>query len=147
MAHIDAGAQFAGHRLEEVIGQGGMGVVYAVGGRALAPDKNSATLERYDPASDKWTKLPSMPTASGGLSAAVVGGRLITVGGESPTDVINAVQAYDIAKQTWSSQSKLHTARHGIAVAALNDELYAIYGATAAGHVDSSDKVEVLDLE
>ena len=41
--------------------------VYAVGGRALGPDKNSAALERYDPADDSWQALPDMPTARGGL--------------------------------------------------------------------------------
>ena len=48
--------------------------VYAVGGRNLAPDKNSPALERYDPGSDRWTKLPDMPTASGSVGAAVVTG-------------------------------------------------------------------------
>ena len=38
--------------------------VYAVGGRALSPDKNSAALERYDPATDKWQRLPDMPTVA-----------------------------------------------------------------------------------
>ena len=38
--------------------------VYAVGGRALSPDKNSAALERYDPSTDKWQRLPDMPTVA-----------------------------------------------------------------------------------
>ena len=59
--------------------------VYAVGGRALSPDKNSAALERYDPAADRWQRLPDMPTARGGLGAAIAGGHLFAVGGESPT--------------------------------------------------------------
>ncbi len=121
--------------------------LYAVGGRALAADKNSGALERYDPDSDSWTKLPSMPTASGSLAAAYVGGRLITVGGETPTEVSDAVQAYDLKKRTWSSLPRMHTARHGVALAALNDSLYAIGGATAPGHVGSTRKAEVLDLD
>ena len=84
--------------------------VYAVGGRNLAPDKNSPALERYDPGSDSWTKLPDMPTASGSVAAAVVGGRLITVGGETPTQVSAAVQAYDMTKKRWSTLPPMHTA-------------------------------------
>jgi non-specific serine/threonine protein kinase len=121
--------------------------VYAVGGRALASDKNSGALERYDPASDSWTKLPDMPTASGSLAAAVADGRLITVGGETPTEVSNAVEAYDIQKREWSALPRLHTARHGVALAALNDSLYAFGGATEPGHVGSTRKAEALDLE
>ena len=120
--------------------------VYAVGGRELASDKNSPALERYDPASDRWTKLPDMPTASGSVAAAVVGGRLITVGGETPTEVSAAVQAFDLRSQTWSLLPPMHTARHGVALAALGDSLYAIGGATEPGHVGSTRKVEVLDL-
>ena len=120
--------------------------VYAVGGRELASDKNSPALERYDPGSDRWTKLPDMPTASGSVSAAVVGGRLITAGGETPTDVSAAVQAFDLTKQTWSTLPRMHTARHGVALAALGDSLYAIGGATAPGHVGTTRRAEVLDL-
>ena len=40
--------------------------VYVVGGRAMSPDKNSAALERYDPADDRWQRLPDMPTGRGG---------------------------------------------------------------------------------
>ena len=120
--------------------------VYAVGGRNLASDKNSPALERYDPGSDRWTKLPDMPTASGSVGAAVVNGRLITVGGETPTEVSDAVQAFDLTKQTWSLLPRMHTARHGVAVAALGDSLYAIGGATAPGHVGSTRKAEVLEL-
>ena len=54
-------------------------------GAALSPDKNSAALERYDPAADRWQRLPDMPTARGGLGAAIAGGNLFAVGGESPT--------------------------------------------------------------
>ena len=35
----------------------------AVGGRDLSADKNSPRLERYDPAADRWERLPEMPTA------------------------------------------------------------------------------------
>ena len=37
--------------------------------------------------------------------------------------------------------------RHGVAVAALGDSLYAIGGAAAAGHVEATDTVSVLDFD
>ena len=46
--------------------------VYAIGGRKLSSDKNLGTLERYDPVSDRWTTLESMPAAIGGVAAAYV---------------------------------------------------------------------------
>jgi N-acetylneuraminic acid mutarotase len=120
--------------------------VYAVGGRELSADKNLGALERYDPASDSWTKLEGMPEVSGSVAAAYVGGRVVTVGGESTTSVSDAVQAYDIAKQSWSQLPALPSPRHGVAVAALKDSLYAIGGAATAGHAQSTDEADVLDF-
>ena len=48
---------------------------FAIGGRDLSSDKNSSAFERYDPAADKWQELPALPTARGGLGAALVGDR------------------------------------------------------------------------
>ena len=38
--------------------------VYALGGRDLSADKNVRALERYDPATDSWTKLTTCPRPS-----------------------------------------------------------------------------------
>jgi N-acetylneuraminic acid mutarotase len=118
--------------------------LYAVGGRALSSDKNLAALERYDPEKDQWTRLKEMPTARGGLGAAVVDGRLVTVGGEHPTGVFGTVEAYDIASNTWSTLAELETPRHGLAVAAVGNSLYAIGGATKPSHTSSTPTVEIL---
>src|SRR6185436_5953248 len=91
--------------------------LYAVGGRALSSDKNSAALERYEPDTDRWQRLPDMPLARGGLGAAIVDGHLLAVGGESPTRALGAVQSYDIAREAWSRAPGMRTPRHGIAVA------------------------------
>ena len=120
--------------------------VYAVGGRQLAADKNSGALERYDPDSDSWEKLPGMPTVTGSLSATVVGGRLVTVGGESTTSASDAVQGFDIQARKWSKLPSLPSPRHGVALGAIGDALYSIGGAAAAGHLESTSTVEVLDF-
>jgi non-specific serine/threonine protein kinase len=121
--------------------------LYAVGGRNLSADKNTQALERYDPASDSWTKLETMPTAAGSVGAAFVAGLVIAVGGEGTTSVSDAVQAYDIQKRAWSQLPALPTARHGIAVTGLDDSLYAVGGATTPGHVESTNEADVLDFD
>ena len=112
--------------------------VYAVGGRELSADKNVGALERYDPASDSWTELEAMSTATGSVGAGYAGGRVVAVGGESSTSASDVVQGYDIQKRQWSELPNLPEPRHGAAVTALKDSLYAIGGATTAGHVKSS---------
>jgi non-specific serine/threonine protein kinase len=121
--------------------------LYAVGGRELTQDKNVRALERYDPVSDSWKTLKDMPTASGSVGAAYVPGRVIAVGGESPTSASDAVQGYDIQKQAWSKLPNLPSPRHGVAVTALKDSLYAVGGAATPGHVQSTQEAEVLDFD
>ena len=120
--------------------------VYAVGGRSLSADQNSGAFERYDPEADQWTNLPSMPKPSGSLGAAVVDGYVVAVGGEDPTHVIDAVQAYDIANEEWSSLPPMRTPRHGMGVVAVGDTLYAIDGALAPTHAESTSVAEALDF-
>jgi non-specific serine/threonine protein kinase len=120
--------------------------VYAVGGRALGADKNSEALERYDPESNRWTKLKGEPDPQGSVGVTYAGGRIVTVGGEGTTTVSDKVFGYDIKNDTWSKLPSLDTAVHGAAVTALGTTVYAIGGATEPGHVGSSNQAEILDL-
>lgn len=120
--------------------------LYAVGGRNLSPDKNTASLERYDPAEDRWQQLPGMPVPRGGLGAAIIDGRLFAVGGERSTGVYGQVESYDIAGRKWSRAPSMRTPRHGIAVAAIGRALYAMGGGTRPGHASATGTAEVLRL-
>ena len=120
--------------------------VYAVGGRKRSSDQNTAVLERYDAKADSWTKLRSMPVATGSMGAAIAGGRLVVVGGEGPSQVIKNVQSYDIAADRWSQLGAMRTPRHGLGVAAFGTTLYAVDGARATGHTQSTNVAEALDL-
>jgi non-specific serine/threonine protein kinase len=120
--------------------------MYVVGGRDLDPDKNSAALERFDPSSDTWEKLPDMPTPLGGLGAAIVEGRLLAVGGETSTDVLDTALAYDIARRKWSKAPSLRTPRHGMAVVSFGNTVYALEGARKAGHTESTPIAEALSF-
>ena len=121
--------------------------VYAVGGRELDPGKNLTALERYDPVEDSWTRLPDMPSALGGLGAAIVDGRLVAVGGETSTDVLDTTFVYDIAREKWSSAPRLRTPRHGMTVIGVGNTVYALDGAEDAGHTGSTAVAEALSFE
>jgi hypothetical protein len=120
--------------------------VYAVGGRALSPDKNTAALERYDPVRDRWARLADMPTARGGLAAALTDGNLFAIGGERPTTVLGDVESYNIASGTWSEMSEMRTPRHGGTAAGIGHTLYSLGGAPRPGHASASATSEVLRL-
>ncbi len=120
--------------------------VYAIGGRFLSSDKNSAALERFDPASGTWKKLVGMPTPRGSYGATYIDGRIVVVGGEEPTQVLNVVEMYDIADGTWSTLPPMPTPRHAEVVAAVGNTIYCIGGANRPTHEGAIATVEALDF-
>ena len=120
--------------------------VYAVGGRDLSPDENSSALERFDPQSGDWERLPGMSTPRGGLGATFAGGRIFAIGGETATDVMGKVESYDIGAQSWSSGPTMRTPRHGITATAIGPTVYALGGATRPGHATAAPTAEALRL-
>jgi N-acetylneuraminic acid mutarotase len=60
------------------------GRMYVAGGEFQDPHMMATfrALEAYDPASNSWSVMPSMPVSRHGLAAGVIGNRLILVGGD-----------------------------------------------------------------
>ncbi|MFC0447360.1 serine/threonine-protein kinase [Rhodococcus jostii] len=119
---------------------------YAVGGRDLASDQNTAAVERFDAATGTWVSLPPMPTPRGGLGATFIDGRIVAVGGEEPTRVLPTVEAYDVVAGTWSQLPPLRTPRHGVAVGAVGNTVYAVGGGTKPTHAESTAVSEALQI-
>ncbi|MGH8256460.1 MAG: Kelch repeat-containing protein [Steroidobacteraceae bacterium] len=85
-------------------------------------DRSVGTLESYDPSTNAWTTLSSMPTARNHFGAAVVDGRIYAIGGRLGSVFIvrstntNIVEDYDIAHDRWESSTPMPTARSGVSV-------------------------------
>jgi non-specific serine/threonine protein kinase len=120
--------------------------VYSIGGRQLSSSKNLATFERFDPDTNTWTPMPSMPTPRGGLGAACFDGRLVVAGGELPRDVLGTVEAYDVDTGMWTTLAPLATPRHGMAFEVMGNSIYAVGGAQKPTHAESTAKAEALDF-
>jgi N-acetylneuraminic acid mutarotase len=120
--------------------------VYAVGGRALSADENSAAFERFDPEAGTWEKLPDMPTPRGSYGAAFIDGRIVAVGGEEPTRVLSTVEMYDISTGKWTTLAPIKTPVHGEAVDAVGSTVYCIGGADRPTHEGPVATVEALDF-
>ena len=118
--------------------------LYAVGGRKVTVTANTAAVQRFNPATGQWTQLPAMPGAASDLGAAIIGGQLVTVGGESPASVFSTVRACNLATSTWSTLPNLPAARHGADVAAIGNTLYVINGASQPGHNASTPTLQTL---
>lgn len=120
--------------------------LYAIGGRMLSSDTNSAALERFDPASGSWTKLTGMPTPRGSFAATYIDGRIVALGGEEPTTVLNVAEMYDIADGKWSTLPPMPTPRHAEVVATVGNIVYCIGGANRPTHEGPIATVEALNF-
>jgi len=115
------------------------GRFYAVGGRTalLAGVGNVATLEVYDPGSQLWSALTSMPTARSGIAAASVEQFIIVFGGEgnpaTASGTFSETEAYDTTTDTWTTLAEMPTARHGIGAAVVGNQFYIPAGGSVQG--------------
>ena len=111
------------------------GRLYVAGGGSSSPAQPGPfnTLYSYDPATDTWTTLASMPTPEAGAAAAAINGQLYVVGGISQAGVINnprnaVLQVYDPTTNTWATKASMPTARGGAEAVAINGLLYVVGG-------------------
>ena len=77
------------------------GKIYAIGGDQLSPGVSTMQVdfnERYDPKTNKWTTLESMPTPSSGFAIVAYQGKLYCIGQ-------GLTQVYDIASNSWSTKT------------------------------------------
>jgi hypothetical protein len=121
--------------------------LYAVGGRKFKPQYGSTAVQRYEPATDRWTAMAALPKPVSGTGAAIINGRLLVAGGESTAPaVVSTVLAYDLTASaaSWTTLPSLTQGRHGLAVAAIGNTLYAIGGSTQPGHTASTSTVDAL---
>jgi len=95
--------------------------------------RNLGANEAYDPAADRWVPRAPLPTARSGIAAAVLGGRIIVVGGESTSGTFDQVEAYDPGRDGWSSHASMPTARHGLGAAVVGGRIYVIAGGPTPG--------------
>ena len=88
-----------------------------------------ATVEAYDPQTDSWQQVASMPRSSNFHAAAAVGGKIYVTGGNSSGgDSVNSVCVYDPHADAWTPLANMSIARTGHASAAVGGKLYVFGG-------------------
>ncbi len=109
------------------------GKLYAFGGRFDDFDHNTDLAEVYDPAADRWSELPRLPTARSGGAYAVFHDQLLYAGGERRGGTFTENEAFDPAAGTWSELAPLPAGRHGTQAAVVGDAVYVPAGGPVNG--------------
>jgi N-acetylneuraminic acid mutarotase len=80
------------------------GDLYVHGGYTanLGLTEPTGALQRYDPSRNRWTRLPSSPTARAAHAVAVIGHRLYAAGGANETGSLRSLEVYDFESRRWA---------------------------------------------
>lgn len=122
------------HHAAAVLGD----TLYMIGGYGGVPPRSHdtvVTLDLADPAHGAAERAPLLGGPRTSLAAAVLGGRIITVGGWTSTGASADVMSYDAASDTWTSLAPMPTARGAVGLAAAGHAplLYAVGGFKRSG--------------
>jgi N-acetylneuraminic acid mutarotase len=107
------------------------GFVYVVGGYtadgALAAE--TGAFLRYDPARDRWARMPPMPTPRAALAVGVIGDRLYAAGGATGAGaVLKRLEVFDFATRRWRRGADMAVPREHVAGAVSQGAFYVLGG-------------------
>lgn len=116
------------------------GEIYVIGG--FTP-MVTGSVEAFDPATETWRAVASLPTPLHHANAASVNGRIYVAGfylGGSFTNADPRVLEYDPAQDTWAERAPMPAGsqRASACVAALDGKMYVFGGARATTVTDAS---------
>jgi N-acetylneuraminic acid mutarotase len=98
--------------------------LYAIGWRiGNDPQNNLNVNEAYNQRTDTWEPRTPMPTARGGIAAAVLEGKIYVFGGEGQGTVFGEVEVYDPQQNSWRRCTPMPTPRHGLGAVAIGGRI------------------------
>jgi len=103
------------------------GVIYAIGG--WDGSKALATVEAYEPASNRWMRKADMLTARTSTQYAVVDEIIYVLSGSETVDATREVEAYNPATDTWTRKADIPTPRGNGSASVVDGKIYVIGGA------------------
>lgn len=124
------------------------GRIYAIGG--YGQSVADGAVEAYDPSTDSWTTLASLPTPRADLGVVTAPGPdgspwIYAIGGrEASNQKSNKVEAYNPSSAIWVARSPLPEPREGLQVAFANGHIYAM-GGINTGAASTTVRVDAYD--
>jgi N-acetylneuraminic acid mutarotase len=109
------------------------GDLYVMGGYASATGLDSAIagLFRYDPETDRWSRLPRAPSRRAAHAMGVIGNRLYVAGGARGGRPLRSLEVYSFKRRRWSRGPRMRVAREHLAGTVAGGFLYVLAGRAA----------------
>jgi len=108
--------------------------IYAIGGSLTffaSKDSTVDTNECYDPSSNTWVTLTSMPTPRTDFAIAACDGKIYCIGGytydKTGMQVFSVVnEVYDIASDSWSTKAAFPVSKAGLSAQAAEGQIFVL---------------------
>ena len=117
-------------------------VIYTVGGYLRHSLSNC---ECYNPETNEWNKLASLPMPRSGVAACVVHGLLYVIGGRNNAPDGNkdssSVDCYDPFTNMWRKCVNMSLPRNRVGVGTIDGQIYAVGGSHGGTHHKSVEKL------
>src|SRR6185369_15562818 len=104
------------------------GRVYAIGGFVGSSFTAGAAVDRYDPATGKWSAAAPLPMPRGALAAVALDGEIYATGGARGGVSVSDHAVYDPAANAWTALAPLPTPRNHLAAAVIGRHVYVVGG-------------------
>jgi len=102
------------------------GTVYVMGG------SSGSTNQAYDPATNTWTYMTSVPTPRYALAVVSVGGLVYAIGGMGSGSIVqDTVEAYNPVTDSWTTKAPMKSPRWVLAAAVVGGTIYAVGGSSS----------------
>jgi uncharacterized protein (TIGR03437 family) len=104
------------------------GKLYLLGAIRVGSSFIDGNTYEYDPQTNRWATVGSMPEPRGASGVVVIGSRIYVAGGLARAGSVNNFDVFDTAARQWTRLSPLPTARDHLTAQAVNGKVYAIAG-------------------
>jgi N-acetylneuraminic acid mutarotase len=119
--------------------------LYVLGGYGHTLDTGTrASFYRYDPDTDRWSRMPEMPEPRAAMAVGVVGDRLIVAGGARDNVPRSQAFAFDFGTGRWERLPDMLSRREHVGATTVGDRLYVLGGrAPASLAIDTAESYDV----
>jgi N-acetylneuraminic acid mutarotase len=98
---------------------------------------------KYDPATDVWRRVASLPAPTGAPGVVALNGKIYAIGGRDPDRAtVNTTAIYDPATDAWTLGAPLPEARDHLGIAVLNGRIH-VFGGRTNATVDNTTRHDI----